>query len=241
MEIAQHLNFYMHYFDRSSPRINIIEPPPKKDKQETPERYPFGPFPSEVPGYSLDPYLLGLWESSIRGNPRLRYLYSYQVLEYAAFYYVKEDILQAVKRAIVAPQARFNPDAAVERIIDAISEDRQHDDARMKAVVKQVVDPEILWKEIEPNRDYFCQPVHFDGGLNLEPLLRPNWSLDDFASAWHPKFMDHVRKLRNALVHGREQRMFNVVAPTQANDERIRPWLAPLSIIAMQTILYRTL
>jgi hypothetical protein len=112
---------------------------------------------------------------------------------------------------------------------------------RPKAVVQQAVDPQVLCVEIEPNLAFFSSGVHFDGGLRMEPLIKSGWDAEDFVTAWHPKFIDQVRKIHNALVHGREQRMAKVISPTRANDDKLRPWLTPLSVIAEQMILYRNL
>lgn len=239
VDLAQHLNFYMRYFDRQSPLIVIHEDLPAQTLKEKSVRYPHSVFPTDIAAQLLDPFLLGLWESSVRGNPRLRFLYSYQIMEYAAFYHASDVMQQTVRRAILSRHTHLNPARAVSQILDAIASSNQHENEKMKEVVRQSVDPGVIWRELQPHVDFFSKSIQFDGGVTLDPLIMTRWNEEDFARAWHPKFVDQVRKIRNALVHGRQQQMSNVIAPTRANDDRLRPWLAPLSVAAEQVILCR--
>ncbi len=237
--LARHLNFYMRYFDKESPMIVIHEDLPAQTGREKSERYPYSEFPETISARTLDPFLLGLWESTVHGGPRLRFLYSYQILEYAAFYHASDSVRHAVRQAVMPPHTHLAPVNAVNRILDAIAADNQHETEKMKAVVHQSVDPSAIWREVQPHSAFFSEPISFDGGVTLEPLIMERWTEEDFARAWHPKFIDQVRKIRNALVHGREQRQSNVITPTRANDDRLRPWLAPLFVVAEQVILCR--
>lgn len=115
--LAQHLNFYMRYFDRDTPLIVVHEDLPEQEEKERPVRYPYNAFPDSVSARLLDPFLLGLWDSSVRGNPRLRFLYSYQIVEYAAFYHASVALQQTVRRAIMSPHTNLNPDRAVTQIL----------------------------------------------------------------------------------------------------------------------------
>jgi hypothetical protein len=81
----------------------------------------------------------------------------------------------------------------------------------------------------------------FDGGFRLPPLIKDDWKKEDFFTAWTPKLPDALRKIRNALVHSREARMVNVIAPTRKNYHLLRPWIQPLQIIAYHTLVYREL
>ena len=239
VELAHHVNFYMCYFDRQSPVIVIHEMPSGGAKVTGPQRYPLGDFPELISGRALDPYLLALWDSTFSVSPFLCFLHGYQILEYAAFYFLREGVLQTVKRILCSPDVLARPNEAVRQVVDAVVEDRMGDAEKMVAVVKQVVDPEALWREIEPNIEYFCRDVDFDGGATLAALLNPGSGVEDFRKAWIPKFPEALRKLRNGIVHAREQRGPGGILPTRANSERIAPWLAPLSVAAVQTILYR--
>jgi hypothetical protein len=84
----------------------------------------------------------------------------------------------------------------------------------------------------------FADKVEFDGGFTANALVKDDWELEDFKSAWSPKTQHTLRKIRNALVHAREARMSEVIAPTRANQARLRPWTNLVSIMAQQVILY---
>jgi hypothetical protein len=159
-------------------------------------------------------------------------------LEYAAFYYLSESVAQTVRRVLTAPEIVVRPEQGVRQILEALAEFKAADDEKIVAVVKQVVDPVILWREIEPNRAAFSMETVFEGGFSLPPLVRDDWSLEDFKISWTPSLAHSLRKLRNALVHGREARIAKVVLPTKANYQRLRPWRELLTVIAAHTILY---
>jgi len=183
-----------------------------------------------------------LWESARdASDPFRRFIYLYQILEYAAFYFVQDNILNKVKRILKAPETPSNVDDSAHAILESLIEDRMSDEAKIVAIMKQVVDSKELWKEIEPNKDFFSQKVQFDGGLTIDPLLKEGWGVDDFTAAWTPKFPDTLRRIRNALVHSREARMIRVIAPTHSNYVKLRRYTAPLSIAAAAVMVYREL
>lgn len=238
-ELARHLNFYMRHFDRESPVMLVHDEPRENSAVKPRRRYPLGDFPPIISARPLDPYLLGLWSHSLGGDPFLRFLHGYQILEYAAFYYSKESVLHTLRRILASPETPSRLDDAVRRAMDALAEDRTSEEHKLVSVFKQLVDPRAVWDEIEPNKDYFCGDVRFDGGCSIEPLLKPDWGFDDFVTAWIPKFPDSLRKLRNAFVHSRDPRLGGAILRTAANYDRMRPWLAPVSVAADQVILYR--
>jgi hypothetical protein len=172
-------------------------------------------------------------------DPFRRFIYNFQILEYAAFYYVQDGISSAVRRIISAPDTPARLGDAVRRIMDVMTEGRLEDEAKFNAVIKQVVDPSGLWPDIEAERDFFSSDVAFEGGFTVSALLRKEWTLDDFRAAWHPKFADSIRKIRNALVHAREARQAKGIAPTPANLENLRPWTRAIANAAVQMMLYK--
>src|SRR4029079_9718489 len=84
VNVLRHISFYLNYFDRTAPRILFHEEATAPEVKEQQLRFPLGPFPDHILGRRIDPYLLGLWESSVSSpEPFRRFLYSYQILEYA--------------------------------------------------------------------------------------------------------------------------------------------------------------
>lgn len=238
-ELASHLNFYMSFFDRRSPLIVIHEERDEDAYVDKNEEEPNCKFPDAIVGRKLDPYLLVLWETGYSsGDPVRQVLSSYQILEYASFYYLKEEVVHSVRRLIGCPDILGRVDYVSREILDLVAEDRMSDEAKIVAVVNQVVDPSKVWEEIEARSRFFSTPTEFDGGYTQPALIKEGWKLDDFQSAWSPKVPDALRKLRNALVHAREQRLSRCIAPTKRNQHLLRPWAALAISVGYQVLLH---
>ena len=195
LTLAKTLNFYMRYFDRRTPAILIHEEPADKGPTGALAQYPFGDFPGTISARPLDSYMLGLWESAIQaGDPFRRFLYSYQIIEYAAFYYMQESIFAGLKKILASPQTPSRLDEAAREIAEVMVDAKMDDEAKLVACIKQMVDPCTLWREIEPNINSSCADATFDGGFVLPALLRTGWTVEDFKSSWLPKFPDSIRK-----------------------------------------------
>ena len=71
IDLANHLNFYMTYYDASSPRILIHFP--RNTKSYTPRtRYIDGDFPKVISGKFLDDNLVVLWNATFTGEDAAR-------------------------------------------------------------------------------------------------------------------------------------------------------------------------
>lgn len=240
VDLVRHLNFFVRYFDRKSPRVIVHEGQPEgSSAPEMPIRYPYIKFPAQLIGRRLDSYLLSLWESAVNApDPFRRFIYNYQILEYAAFYHLQEETVYSIMRVLASPQTLVQPHQAAREILDVVSNARAKEEARIVAVVQKVIDHVTIWKEIETNPVLFSEPIEFDGGFVLDALLKVGWGMEDFKKHWIPSYPDSLRKLRNALVHGRETRTAKVIAPTRQNYHRLRPWGALLAVTAVHTMLF---
>ncbi len=237
VRFAKHLNFFMTYFDRSSPRILIHGDDVSDITPQRTLRFPFSQFPKSIRGRELDPHLLGLFEGAVEATDTFRrFLHYYQILEYAAFYYVDEKISRTIKQTLLSPECFVDTTVATRRILDAMVDWRVSDEAKIVACLNEMVDPRALWKEVEPLRSHFSAECQFEGGFTAPALIRENWTVEDFVAAWTPKLPDAFRKIRNALVHAREARMVAVILPSTRNAMKLRPWLAPISFAALQVI-----
>lgn len=236
--LARHLNFYMRYFDRASPMVMLHEDTVGREGGR-PTRFLFGPFPAHIAARRLDSYMLTLWDSGLPSNGPVRsLLYNYQILEYAAFYYLKEELARTIRRIVSSPDIVVRADEASRRILDALVEERASEEAKITSVIQQAVDPAALWAEIATQETFFSKPTEFEGGFALPALINEGWSLEDFRRAWIPKVPDSFRKLRNALLHAREQRLSKCIAPTARNGSLLRPWSVLVSIASSQIILF---
>ena len=238
VEVSKHLNFFMTYYDKSSPIIAIHSP--RGDKLEPLKELCFleTEFPKKISCSRKDPFLLDLALAAHGANDRLQFLYYYQILEYAAFYYVDADIKRRMLQAIAAPDIQVYPDRYVYKLLDILSDIRQTDEAKLNKVVEIGCSPDAVWKKVERNLSYFSKRQEFDGGFVLEPFVSADATLEAFRGIWVPKAPDTLRKIRNALVHGRESRLGLVIAPTKANELKIQPWIRVIRCIAEQVLIF---
>ena len=237
VELAQHLNFYMDYFDSSSPIINIHEVHPQSASLPARQRYLWDSFPSEIAARRLDPYLLSQMSSAKNaGDVYRRFLYYYQIIEYAAFYYLSDKSVRRVEAILKSPETPSFPKVAWQRLQDILADEKMQDAAKMEAVVNECVDASIVWKEIEPLRELFEAKTTFEGGFVVRPCLTKTTDLENFKCSGLKELMTTLRSIRNALVHAREQRMANVISPTRENYQKLIPFVRPLALIAKSLV-----
>ena len=108
----------------------------------------------------------------------------------------------------------------------------------MEALLKELVKPELIWREIEKNKTYFANKIEFDGGFQLKPLVSDKMTEEVFCSEWPNKFCGMARSIRNSLSHGKEQHMSSVIAPIAENFDKLRGWGQLMALAAGEVIVY---
>lgn len=234
--LANHLNFYMWYYDLQTPRIVIHEQ--RATAKAKFSRRPIRDFPPRIVGERLDPALLGFWEAGVdAADPARAMLHYYRIIEYGAFYHIDQAVRHEARRVLREPDALSDPDLTVARLLEVLARGNREEHEKLYRLFKSVVDPAELWTHIEPNADHFTQTLSFDGGFEMDSLLtEPSWK--DFERRWDPHFAKSLRLMRNALVHGRERREVAVILQTARNHELIRPWVDPTAVAAGQIMLF---
>ena len=240
-DLVRNLNFHMSYFDRSSPNILIHEESADPSEIDALDRAEADCFPETVSGQDIHQHLLVLWASANSGDPFLRFIQYYQILEYAGFYHVKDKVRREVERAIVAPDAAARPDKVAQQLLDAIAEDKRPDDQKINAMIDECVDPREMWEILDGSLADFSEEAKLDGGFVLPALVSASTDYEGFASSWNRQFSSALHRVRNALVHARESRQSTMIAPTTANHARLSRWLLPLSETAARVMLYSRL
>jgi hypothetical protein len=148
--------------------------------------------------------LIHFWAASREGDPARRFIYNYQILEYAASYYLEENVRRGIRRSIAAPNALDNIEKVTQQVLDALAENRIGEPQKLQALLKAIVDPAVIWNEIESHLAFFSAPTTFEGGFVVDAIAKEGWTAGDFAIGWCPKFPDTIRAIRNALAHGRD-------------------------------------
>jgi len=231
------MNFYMSYFARRAPQINIHYNAPKptgKPKRATDVKN----LPALISGVELDPNLLDFNLAASYGEVRLRFVYYYQIIEYAGFYWVEDSVKNSICKILQSPDLQTRLDEYIPRLLDALVQRNQDHEAKMRKVVEVRVNASDLWKEIIAEWDFFTTTQMFDGGFVVEPLVSKETTQDAFEKMWTPKIFNMLKNIRNALVHARENRSEAVILPTVANDERLRPWIPLIRRVAEQITIY---
>jgi hypothetical protein len=238
--LVNHLNFYMNYYDAVSPQILVHSPEMRNIRVSPQTRFPTGTFPNAIDARRIDDQLLHLLQASQRGDPIRRFLYCYQILEHACFYFIEERVRRDVHKALLAPHANVDIPALVEQLVEALSTRRMSEEQRMQALFENNIDPKLIWKEIESERNFFQNEVKFEGGYVLEPFVKPHWTLDTFTGDHGVRPLPGIfYGLRNALSHAKEQKTRASILPTIGNFQRLHSWAKLVSISAREVVLYR--
>ena len=104
-------------------------------------------------------------------------------------------------------------------------------------MIEDVVNSEIIWPELEHDKDFFSSELRFDGGFVLSPLIAKDTTADTWSAMWMPKLFDQFTRIRNSLVHARERRENRVILPTRKNNRRIIRYLPVIQRVAEQIAL----
>ena len=133
VQIIKHMNLFTCYYDDLSQMIPVYTQPamitgPSGYKYL---RYPHGDPPRTIAGKPVNPYLLDLWESSRTVDPIRQFLHSYQVLEFAAFYYLDSSTRDAIRSILLDPGMLWRIDGSIGEILDLLV--RRRDEIKRKS------------------------------------------------------------------------------------------------------------
>ncbi|NQT80099.1 MAG: hypothetical protein HQ555_06895 [Candidatus Aminicenantes bacterium] len=239
IEVSKHLNFFMSHYDKESPYLLIHSTKVEKGESTKELKLPEMGFPKKISSNKKDPILLDIVIAAhISKQIRLKFLYYYQILEYAAFYFVDSEVKQDILRIITSPTIHANPDKYINDLMDIITKLKETEDVRLSKLIKSGCSIGEIWKEIQLYMLYFSNRQEFEGGFYIEPLITKDMTQGDFSREWFPKIPDTLRKIRNALVHSRETRLGLAIIPSQENNLKLKPWIPIIRCIAEQILIY---
>jgi hypothetical protein len=236
IEMIGHINFYMTYFDAQSPSVLIHHAEQTGIVPRT--RYSRETFPTVISARQLDENLISFWSAAERGNEMLRFILYYRVIEYAAFHYIDVKIRHRLRKLIMDPMCGQEPESTIRDILDALDPGRVDDVPRFNDLLASAVDSVKVWREIEANRESFSKTIKFDGDFTLDAIISKSETQDTFQAAGMVKFADAIRKIRNVLAHGRDQRTAKVITPTLRNMGLLKPWVNAIAAAAGEIVLY---
>lgn len=237
IRMIESLNFYLSYFDSKSPRVMIHDVEQDVHPQT---RYRNGSFPSAIQGRSLDENLTSFWDATRNTSPMLKFIFYYRIMEYAAAHHVDANIKHRLRNILMSPAIGHDLGKAVEAVIAAFDGSKAEDVPRFNNLISACVKVEIIWREIEANKTIFSRAARFDGGFTLPPLVSKEETLETFSSGGLVKFCDGIRKIRNALVHGKDQATATVITPTAKNMGMLSAWVNLVAAAAGEVVVYGT-
>ncbi len=240
IEIARHLNFFMTYFDKQTPFIEIHEDEfPAKEYKYKRRDLLFGDFPKDIVGKPINSNLLLWWDAAKSApNPFLSYLYYYQILEYAAYYHLQNNEEEQLNNIITSPDILFNKEKTISRILDIMATIQGNDEHKISQVLRRYVDPGIIWREVENFKDYFSKEITFDGGVTIPSLMSPDCVNETFKTQWQT-MLPWITNIRNYIAHARERRSSTAIIPSKKNRNLIYPWVAVISSAANQVMIHQ--
>jgi hypothetical protein len=241
LEVINHLNFYMSYYDTASPTINVHSPASENITQQPQTKYAIDVFPAMIAAVPITNTLLQLWQASRSGDPARRFLYCYQIIEYSSFYFLEDNVGRALRRLLSAPHAIANIEDLTSQIVDVLQDSKMDDHVKFEQLLGKTVGYKRLWREIELNISVFSNDMVFYGGFTAMSLAKNGWKLEDFEKVWKTSFPAAIRRIRNALSHAKEQRMTSVILPTADNLRRLQCWVPLVDLCAREVMVYRNL
>jgi hypothetical protein len=231
LQLAQHINFYMVFYDNDSPAIlihnEINDDPLPRTKYD---------FPESIPAHLIEPYLLNLWHIARESSDFQRFIHYYQVLEYAAFVYLKEKIYNQIKKIILKPHPVL--EESFRQILHATTEENLSDESKIEIIIEENTHIDLLWRIIQDNKIFFSEKTVFDGGLTIKPIITKDTTFEEFKISWHPAIARDLKEIRNKLVHAREKRQSETIFPTPENMDKLRPWTELMNEIANHVICF---
>lgn len=240
LELVTNLNFFMQYHDTHTPQVNI-HLPLIDSVMQSPVRFPTDSFPATIVAKPIPDTLLQFWAGSLQGDAARRFLYNYLIIEYAAAFFLETEKRQAILKCISAPNAVDNIANVTREVIAELNDSKFKRDAdKVDALLREVLKPLRIWRELKNNEGFFTTSTRFEGGVVVEPLLRANGSVEDFTNnKGIQRFSVALRAIRNGLSHGRGEKQSDVITPTTTNFRLLQSWIGPISLAAREVIVYR--
>lgn len=242
---CKHINVYLRFFDRKAPIISIINIEPKIEDFTIPCKSNEVDYPSSIATNTIDPVALDLLHiANETGNPRLKYLFHYQVLEYFAYYYLDEELKRKLSNILKNPDILHNYGNYSKIIIEELKDytNNNSDKHKLTKLISDYLTVDDILNEIKSNLKFFSTDIEFDGHFKLPALITDIKIFDKiYSEAKETKekrkekekikqdlintISDRIERIRNVLVHIRESRENKVIYPTKNNNTKLLPYL----------------
>jgi hypothetical protein len=230
IKFAKTLNFYLSYYDRQSPSIQIFNTDKIDFKTKLPCYTLFDVFPPEINASSIDLTLLDILSVANKTTDiRLEFIFYYQILEYAAYYHMESEDDSKLRQILKRPDINLNANDYIKEIIEVLSDrfniHKNSDKTRLDKTIKQFCTIKDIELELKQNEDSLNKEIIFDGGLKINGLFKDISAIESGGNGILNDVINNVSKIRNVIVHLRESRENTVILPTERNNELLLPYL----------------
>ncbi|UAB80605.1 hypothetical protein INR76_10825 [Marixanthomonas sp. SCSIO 43207] len=173
--LCKSLNFYMSYFDRNTPKILILA----KSRNEESYKNPcfnelFDTFPKKINATKIDSTLLDTFMvANQTENVRLKFIFYFQVLEYASYYYLDKRIQSKILKTLNDPEIFDKPEYFSKSLIEEMKDhfSQRDDSLKLEKTITEIISIDDIKNEIEANKEFFSKDLEFEGGLKIKRIL----------------------------------------------------------------------
>ncbi len=243
VDFCKALNFYMSYFDRETPNIQIFSKTYKKENFNLPCYTLFENFPETINATEIDSILLDIISvANTSRNNRLSFIFYYQILEYASYYFLKSDIKYRLITLLKKPDISFKSEEYSKTIIEEFKNHFKNNDdkAKLDILISEHITLNDIKIELEKNIDYFSRKIEFEGGFYIDPIMKNDLKgITQLPENTIKSIKENIVNIRNSLVHLRESRENKVIFPTEKNHDLLTPYLYILRRISEKIVIDR--
>jgi hypothetical protein len=211
-----------------SPAILILKKKVKRPKYVRPCYSKDGAFPSIINAKEIDSTLLEIFGvASETNNIRLKFIFYYQILEFASYYYLNDKLQNKLSSLLKKPDISSNATEYSKKVIEELKDhfSLRDDSLKLESTITDYCTIDDIKTEIECNHGYFCEDIEFDGGLSIPKIIKNQEGLKCLTDGDLIKVKKNIERIRNVLVHLRESRENKVILPTAHNDNLLIPYL----------------
>lgn len=230
IHFAKTLNFYLNYYDRDSPSIQIFPTEKIEAKSKKPCYTLFDDFPKNINSSKMDSTLLDILNVANKtADIRLEFIFYYQILEYCSYYYIEQEDDLKLRQILKRPDVNYKADDYIKEIIEVLSErfnvHKTSDKTRLDKTIKNFCQIKDIELELTENEESFKHDVLFDGGLKIKALFKDISAIESNGNGIINEAINNITKIRNVIVHLRENRENTVILPTEKNNIYLMPYL----------------
>jgi hypothetical protein len=237
--LVQNLNFYLSYYDDYSSTVLVHPPDSAEINNSRKIRYLIGSFPQEIRARELDENLLSFWYGAHSAEPMTKYLLYFRIIEYGSTQYLDQKVHRELRRILSVPHVNANNIDTITKIMDQLRLDKLSDSQKLNGAMTYIVNPHLIWAEIQANAAFFGKETRFDGGFKVSALHHKDDTEERFCTNGMEAFSNSIRKIRNALSHGKDMETTGVITPTTRNFQLLKPWLHLVATAAGEVVLHR--